>query len=488
MQKEQVNLLLVDDDEDDYILVRDLLHEIQTTDFSITWVDRFEEALAALQKDNYDVYLIDYRLGENNGLELLKKGITLGVSSPIIMLTGKGFPEIDYQAMQMGAADYLVKDGINAMVMERSIRYAINNSQTMSKLYEEEQKYRTLFEQSVNAIYTTNREDLLVNANWAMVKLVGYELQELRQLSLRDLFAQPEEYSQLYQQLTQHGFVKDFEALLRHKNKRPIAGSISATRLIDTDQNLIGYQGVIADVSEKKKVQQELIRLEKMMMTANIARSIAHEVRNPLTNITLSLEQFASEISDRDDLEVYLDIIRRNTKRINELITAMLNSSKPSQLSLKIGSLNEVLDKTLALAADRIKLREVRIDLQYNSSLTKLPLDQDKLAMAFLNIINNAIEAVEKGSGKITLKTSEDEEHEYLAIMDNGHGIEPSEIDKLFDAFHTGKRGGMGLGLTSTQNIINSHKASISVESKVKEGTCFKIIFPKKAVASLLRK
>nr|WKN37739.1 ATP-binding protein [Tunicatimonas sp. TK19036] len=488
MQKEQISLLLVDDDEDDYILVRDLLHEIQTTDFSIHWVDQFEEALSELQKDDYDVYLIDYRLGENNGLELLKKGIELGVHSPIIMLTGKGFPEIDYQAMQMGAADYLVKDGINAMVIERSIRYAINNTRTMNKLYEEEQKYRTLFEQSVNAIYITNQEDLFMNANWAMTKLVGYELHELHQLSLRELFAKPEEYTRLYQLLTRDGLIKDFETSLKHKNKKLIAGSISATRLVDSDQNLIGYQGIIADVSEKKKVQQELIRLEKMMMAANIARSIAHEVRNPLTNINLSLEQFASEITDRDDLEVYLDIIRRNTKRINELITAMLNSSKPSQLSLQECSLNDVLDKTLSLAADRIKLREVGIERQYTAKLTKLPLDQDKLVMAFLNIVNNAIEAVERGAGEIVLDTSEDEEYEYVAIKDNGHGIEPDEIDKLFDAFHTGKRGGMGLGLTSTQNIVNSHKARISVESKPGEGTCFKIIFPKKAVASLVRK
>lgn len=479
MQKEQVNLLLVDDDEDDYIITRDLLAEIETTDFSINWIDDYDKALRELTKDSFDVYLIDYRLGEHSGLDLLKKGIELGVHSPIIMLTGKGFPEIDYQAMQMGAADYLVKDGLNSMIIERSIRYAMNKAQTMSKLYAEEQKYRTLFEQSVSAIYTTNQEDLFIDANSATEKLFGYTLTELRALSLKDLFAKEEEYPRLYQTLTVDGVIKDFETTLKHKDQRLITCSLSAARIVDSDQNLLGYQGIITDVSEKKKVQQELIRLEKMMMTANIARSIAHEVRNPLTNINLSLEQLAAEIAERNDLEVYLDIIRRNTKRINELITAMLNSSKPSQLSLQPGSLNDVLNKVLSIANDRIKLQKVKIERELTNGLSDVPLDQDKLVMALLNIVNNAIEAVEPEKGEIVLKTWQDRRYEYVLIRDNGHGIADEELDKLFDAFHTGKRGGMGLGLTSTQNIINSHRAKISVESEVGVGTSFTIAFPK---------
>ena len=307
---------------------------------------------------------------------------------------------------------------------------------------------------------------------------------ELSNMSLKDLFSQPEEYPQLYQKLTRKGLVKDFETVLLHKDSRPIACSLSAARLVDTEGTLLGYQGIITNVSQKKKVQQELIRLEKMMMTANIARSIAHEVRNPLTNINLSLEQFAAETTERGDLEVYMDIIRRNTKRINELITAMLNSSKPSQLSLRPYSLNEVLEKALTIAADRIKLQKVQVDRMFDSQLTDILLDKDKLVMALLNIINNAIEAIEPEEGTLSVRTWQDGEREYVAIRDNGHGIEASEIDKLFDAFHTGKRGGMGLGLTSTQNIINSHKAKISVESEVNKGTCFTISFPKQVIPS----
>ncbi|MEO0334622.1 MAG: ATP-binding protein, partial [Bacteroidota bacterium] len=317
-----------------------------------------------------------------------------------------------------------------------------------------------------------------------MEKLFGYSLRELQTLSLRQLFVNPEQYPDLYQKLTTEGIVIDFETELRHKNDQVIACSLSAARLVDTEQNLLGYQGIIADISEKKKVQQELIRLEKMMMTANIARSIAHEVRNPLTNINLSLEQFSAEITDRDDLTVYLDIIRRNTQRINELITAMLNSSKPSQLSLEQRSLNEVVEKALEITADRAKLQEVEIQRQLDAKLPALLLDRDKLVMALLNVVNNAIEAVEPGAGRILLMTWQDNDNEYIGIEDNGKGIAEDDMGKLFDAFHTGKRGGMGLGLTSTQNIINSHQAKISVSSEEEVGTSFTITFPKQVRSS----
>ncbi|MEM9673148.1 MAG: PAS domain S-box protein, partial [Bacteroidota bacterium] len=256
MQKEQIHLLLVDDDEDDYIITRDLLTEIETTDFTIEWVENYEDAVQELTEDRFDVYLIDYRLGEHRGFDLLKKGIELGVRSPIIVLTGKGFAKVDFQAMQMGAADYLVKDGLNALVIERSIRYAINNAKIVNKLHTQKQKYRTLFEQSVNAIYITNQENLFIDANSATEQLFGYSLAELRNMSLKNLFSQPEQYPELYQKLTRKGMVKDFEAILLHQDGRPIACSLSAARLVDTGGALQGYQWIITDVSQKKKVQQ----------------------------------------------------------------------------------------------------------------------------------------------------------------------------------------------------------------------------------------
>lgn len=477
MLSEVIEILVIDDDEDDFVIVKDLLSDIKTNQFSVKWVANYQQGLTAIQNQNADIYLIDYRLGEKNGLELLKEAVKLKPGKPVIMLTGQGEPEIDFQAMQIGAADYLVKDAIDSQNLERSIRYALSNATAVRKLYEQEKKYRVLFQQSLNAIFITDESQALVDANPAMIALFGYQKDEILQSSLSDLFVKDESYTIFQTKVKYEGHVRDMEVLLKDKKNKEHICNISVTKLLGPDNDLMGYQGIIEDISERKKVQLELIQLEKLIMTGNIARSIAHEVRNPLTNINLALEQFSFDDLDDDTFEVYLEIIKRNTKRINQLITQMLKSSKPSNLNLKTTSINEVLEMALKHANDRLKLQEIKVVKLYDQKLNNIPLDEEKLGMAFLNIITNAIEAVEPKKGVVTLKTAKSGSKQVVQICDNGSGIEAEEVGKLFDAFHTGKKGGMGLGLTSTQNIVHAHGAKISVDSTPGKGSCFTIMF-----------
>lgn len=122
---ERIRVLLVEDDEDDYILTESLLSEINTNSFDLDWVTTYDAALEALARDNHDVCLLDYRLGARTGLDLLRETQLNGSRPPIILLTGQGDREIDMLAMEAGAADYLVKNQLNANQLERSIRYAI---------------------------------------------------------------------------------------------------------------------------------------------------------------------------------------------------------------------------------------------------------------------------------------------------------------------------------------------------------------------------
>lgn len=134
MHSRRVRVLLIDDDEDDYIITRDLLDDLQVSKnngrfqndfgFDLDWVDNYEEGLTAIKSCLHEVYLVDYRLGEMDGLSLIRQGITL-CQAPFILLTGQGDREIDVEAMRVGAADYLVKGTIDAALLERSIRYAV---------------------------------------------------------------------------------------------------------------------------------------------------------------------------------------------------------------------------------------------------------------------------------------------------------------------------------------------------------------------------
>jgi signal transduction histidine kinase len=129
-----IRVLLVDDDEDDYILTRDLLSDVEGWQLDLEWFATYEAALQAIQAGRHDICLVDYRLGARTGLELLQAAVAAGCRAPIILLTGQGDHEIDVEAMQAGAADYLIKGQLNPAMLERSIRYAMERARTLEDL------------------------------------------------------------------------------------------------------------------------------------------------------------------------------------------------------------------------------------------------------------------------------------------------------------------------------------------------------------------
>ena len=475
-----IDVFLIDDDEDDFILVRDYLDELNSkTSFNIYWQPDYDKALEEVCSNGYNICLVDYRLGEKNGLDFIKRVRSKGCEIPLILLTGQGDKEIDYEAMRLGASDYLVKSEINANTLGRSIRYAINHAQSTKELNANEAKYRSLFERSVDSIYMINKEHLFIDVNQSMEKLLGYTKGEILQKTVKEIFVTEESYQYFYEMLAKNGQVKDFEITLVRKDGDKVECLVNGIALTGDDGYIYGYQGIIHDLTLRKRAEEDLLVAEKLAMTGQIARSMAHEVRNPLTNLNLALEQLRDEVEeDEDETGLYFDIIRRNADRIEQLITEMLKSSKPKQLNPEVGSLNDVIEETLPITADRIKLRGIRLVRKLEPDIPKISFDKEQLKTAFLNIIINAIEAMEVDHGILKIDTHKEESSVVLSIADNGKGIPATEIKKLFDPFFTGKKGGMGLGLTSTQNIINSHGAKIVVDSEVGKGTIFRIIFP----------
>ena len=134
MDDRRLRVLLVDDDEDDYIMTRDLLSDVQGTRIDIDWVSTYDEAIEAIGRNSHEVYLLDYRLGGRTGLELMRESLKNGCKAPMILLTGQGDHEVDMEAMKAGASDYLVKGEINAYLLERSMRYAIEKKRAEAQI------------------------------------------------------------------------------------------------------------------------------------------------------------------------------------------------------------------------------------------------------------------------------------------------------------------------------------------------------------------
>jgi len=473
--------LLVEDDEDDYILTRTLVSARDNANIVLDWVTEFDEALEHACQRNYDVYLVDYRLGERTGIELIQEAFKTGCQAPMILLTGQDDMEVDYSALKLGAADYLVKGRIDAQLLGRSIRYALRQAEVMGELAEKENKYRSLFERSIDAIFVTDKHMTLQEVNPSLEKLTGYNREDLLGSEPTRLFEQSDRYTLLRHQLENSGQVKDAEVVLVSREGRKFDCLVSIVAVTDKAGDTTWYQGIVRDITEQKKAQRDLLVAERLSMTGRIARSIAHEVRNPLTNLHLALEQLREDLPPEDPApSLYTDIIRRNAERIGQLITEMLNSSKPRELNLQQYDLNEAVCETIELVSDRLKLKGMTLRTDFTSEPCQAGLDKEQFKTALSNILINAVEAMEENKGQLTIRTRVLEGSGVMvSVEDNGTGITEENRQRLFDPFFTRKQGGMGLGLTTTQNIINSHRGSIEVDSQVGVGTTFRLIFPR---------
>lgn len=230
-------------------------------------------------------------------------------------------------------------------------------------------------------------------------------------------------------------------------------------------------------VRELRVANEELVklrRIEKFAATGRMSRILAHEVRNPLSNINLATSQLKDEPLAKDEnAAMLLDLIMRNSDRINQLMTELLNATRIQDMKFAKVSVNELLDETLTAASDRAQLQNIQIIKEYAGQLSDISADRDKLKIAFLNLIVNAIEAMKAGEGVLRLRTETRNGRCVVTISDNGVGIDQESLGKLFEPYFTSKSRGSGLGLANTQAIILTHKGNIEVESEPGKGATF---------------
>jgi PAS domain S-box-containing protein len=478
-----INVLIIDDDEDDYFITSDYLKNIAGKSFIIDWCFNYSNALDEIKQQKHDVYLVDYRLGAKTGIDLIKEAVKLDADAPFILLTGKGDKHIDEEAMKLGAFDYLVKGELSSEKLERSIRYSIDRAKTLNEIRAQEKKYRNIFNKSSDALFVADEKLLLTEVNAAFSTLLSCDDNFLFKLKLPELLSDNYLSRQLTEELKHKGYIEGWQAEIRYKKNQPKQCILSATKEKSAEGKTY-FQGIIHDITLIKKAERAALRAEKLAATGRLVRTLAHEVRNPINNINLASEHLRNTDKPEENA-LYFDIIDRNSNRINVLIKELLNSSRPSEMQLKESVLQSVIDEIVNLAKDRVDLKNIVLQVEQPSDLINIYCDYDKLVIALQNILINAVEAIDHEGGRISIRIKKDKEHAVIEINDNGSGIEEDKIPRLFEPYYTSKRNGIGLGLASTLNIIQAHSGSIEVTSEVKKSTTFTVMLPFKTVQVL---
>jgi PAS domain S-box-containing protein len=270
-----LNILLVDDDPDDYLLTKETLHDIDGLKFTLEWQSSFDAGLVAVQDKAYDLYLFDYHIGAKSGYDLLVAAKAAGVRAPIIMLTGNGDFEADRKAIQAGAADYLVKGTINMALLEKSIRHALERNKMMLELEnktEEAEKLALVASRTENAVIITDAAGYVEWVNDGFVRLTGYSLEDVKG-------AKPGHFLQgegtdaatmaMVSQAIKNGEAFTCELLNYTKDKKPYWVRIDAQPIYDDAGALEQFIAIETDITESKRAQ-ELLREAEAQQRATL--------------------------------------------------------------------------------------------------------------------------------------------------------------------------------------------------------------------------
>ncbi|MEK6790209.1 MAG: ATP-binding protein [Deltaproteobacteria bacterium] len=226
------------------------------------------------------------------------------------------------------------------------------------------------------------------------------------------------------------------------------------------------------DVTGMVKLEDQLLHSERLAGVGELAAGIAHELRNPLANISASVQFCRKKFKLEDGLERHLSIILRNSKNAESLVSDLLDFAKPGDMSFELGRIENAINRACALAKNRCAKQRVNLKKRVQNGLPKKIFDKRRIEGVFLNFILNAVDAMPNGGSLVVSAHLDHHAKEIVAAFkDTGAGISKDNMGRIFDPFFTTKPNGVGLGLSIAHSVITHHKGRIEVRSEVGRGT-----------------
>jgi len=489
-----LRVLIVEDSEDD---VRLLARELKRGGYDVTHeqVDTAPAMQAALDRQVWDVVIGDFSMPKFSGVEALALVRERGLDVPYICVSGTITEEVAVAAMKAGANDWVTKGQLKRLLpaIERELREAKGRA----ALRAAEASYETLVEHAPVGIYRSSLDGRFLSLNTALVRILGYDsAADVLRLDLaRGVYADPAERQRLVDRdsYTDREY-DEVEATWKGKDGRLLTVQLSVRAVRNAARQVEYYETFVRDVTEQRRLQQQLVQVQKMEAVGRLAGGIAHDFNNLLTVITsysdLLLEDLGKDDPKRDDVQQVL----KAADGAASLTRQLLAFSRQQVLAPRVVNLNAVVEG-LQKILRRVIGEDVELAAALAPDLGAVKADVGQLEQVLMNLTVNARDAMPTG-GKLTIETANVEhEPEYalereaaavgrfvmLAVTDTGVGMDEATKAKIFEPFFTTKEAGKGtgLGLATVYGIVNQSGGFIWVYSEPGNGTSFKIYLPR---------
>ncbi len=499
MSLEKTNILIVDDNEDHQILMVEGLKQL-IQESNIVLAGTGEECFLELSKENYDVVVIDFNLSDMDGLEVLRRMNYKEYNIPAIMVTAFGDENIAVEAMKLGALDYIVKSNDYLKILFSTVLRLLQEPKLKKEkekaendLRVSELKYKTLIDNMIDVVFTADKELMIISINLAGQRVFEYSCDDIKGLNFYDLIfdADKEKIIDCIKGsfAGNREFLEGFEFRIKTGNGRIKDVQLNAKVDYDNNGNVIGFEGVVRDITGRKEFEQKLFQIDKLNALGLQSSGVAHEFNNIL-GIILGYLEIAREDIEGVSAKVLdaLNIIEKAARdgsvivdKIQQFSRIKKEHEKKEELVDLIDVVNDALQFTMPRWKTEAQSRGIEYKITKNnfeSSKYRIRCNPSELREVVINIINNSIDAMPIG-GKIDVSIKADEDKVIIAISDNGIGIDDDIVDKIFDPFFSTKgvkRSGLGMSLS--YSIMARHDGEILVDSCVGKGTTMHLKMP----------
>ncbi|MCH9652039.1 MAG: response regulator [Deltaproteobacteria bacterium] len=486
--------------EDDSGLARLFQKHLERFGYQVDLAADGSSGLALYETGQYDVLAVDYKMPVQDGLDVITHLSSLGKLPPTIMLTANGDEALAVEALKLGASDYIVKDTAGGYirllpsVIERLLekhRLEEGRQRAQEALRLSEERLREITESATDAIISFSEAGKIVLWNSSAEALLGYRAEESADLLMENLVGDRfrDDFARRLEEMWSGQRVgKPLEVVVLHRagHEVSVEMSLSASK---TSSGLL-TTCILRDITSRLQTQQAQQEAARLDATATLAGGIAHQFNNLLFGVLGNTELLLMRLEDRPDATGRLQALRQQAERASELVQQMLAFARRGHYHPVLMNLNDTL-KEVTLAWEGELPEGVALHRKVDAELWPIFADPTQMAQLIMNLSNNALEALEdQGNVRLEFANAKvDSRHRLnaklkpgryvrLSVTDDGCGMSPDVLAKIYTPFFTTKFSGRGLGLAAVWGITQSHNGAIEVRSTEGQGTAVEVHLP----------
>ena len=470
-----------------------LLYLYDDQGFLVRWNKQHEEMTGYTAEELSNMHVLDWFKGDEKSTALITAGVQrtfqdgyADVEASVKIKSGARIPfYFTGVRLSIDSKDYFVGIGIDITERKRA----------EEALRQSEEKYRAVFEESKDAIFISTPGGKYLDINPAGVEMLGYSSrEELLSIDIgQEIYVNPEDREKFLNFLNEKGFVRDYEIEMKRKDGTKLTVLSTATAVRNEMGQIIAYRGIRRDITEHKRLEQQLLQAQKMEVVGQLAGGIAHDFNNILTAIMGYGHLLQVKVCDKDPEGAYIEQILEAANRAAEITRSLLAFSRKQLINSKPININDSIRRIDKLLS-RLIGEDIDVSIALDDKEVICSADAGQIEQVLMNLATNARDAMPQG-GKLTISTGLAElddafvqahgcrkpgTYVHISVADTGIGMAQETSERIFEPFFTTKETGKGtgLGLAMVYGIIKQHDGFIHVSSKAGKGTTFHIYLP----------